>query len=87
MKRGRPRLPEEERSHQTAIRLPMELMDRLRKSSGPRGVNEEIRRRLEHSYQIDEVAEVCLVAAIYALRAGNAEWFLKAYAAYWNMGR
>lgn len=71
---------------QTAIRLSPALANKLRQVGGNRGMNEEIRRRLEASFETDTAAEVCLVAAAWALQKGNAEWFLRAYGAYWNLG-
>jgi len=38
---------------QTAVRLPIEMYERLRQSSGSGGVSEEIRRRLQRSFTED----------------------------------
>ena len=39
---------------QTAVRLPQSLRDRLSKAGGDRGLGEEIRRRLEASFEADK---------------------------------
>jgi hypothetical protein len=42
---------------QTAVRLPQSLHDRLKKAGGERGMGEEIRRRLEASFDAEKVPE------------------------------
>jgi hypothetical protein len=37
-----------------AVRLPRELQDRLRRAGGERGIGEEIRRRLEASFEVEK---------------------------------
>ena len=39
---------------QTAVRLPQSLRDRLSKAGGERGLGEEIRRRLEASFEAEK---------------------------------
>jgi len=39
---------------QSAVRLPRSLIQRLKKAGGERGMGEEIRRRLEASFEADE---------------------------------
>ena len=41
---------------QTAVRLPQSLRDRLSKAGGNRGLGEEIRRRLEASFEADKAS-------------------------------
>jgi hypothetical protein len=42
---------------QSAIRLPKSLHDRLKKAGGERGMGEEIRRRLEASFEAERLPE------------------------------
>jgi hypothetical protein len=42
---------------QSAIRLPKDLHDRLKKAGGERGMGEEIRRRLEASFESERLPE------------------------------
>jgi hypothetical protein len=44
----------EEEMTQSAVRLPRSLHDRLKKAGGKRGMGEEIRRRLEASFEAKE---------------------------------
>lgn len=44
----------EEEMTQSAIRLPRSLHERLKKAGGERGMGEEIRRRLEASFEAEE---------------------------------
>jgi hypothetical protein len=44
-----------EKMVQSAVRLPQGLHDRLKKAGGERGMGEEIRRRLEASFDAEKV--------------------------------
>jgi len=46
-----------EKMVQSAVRLPQSLHDRLKKAGGERGMGEEIRRRLEASFDAEKVLE------------------------------
>jgi hypothetical protein len=46
----------EDEMTQSAIRLPRRLHDRLKKAGGERGMGEEIRRRLEASFEAEDAA-------------------------------
>jgi hypothetical protein len=67
---------------QTAVRLPVEMHEQLRQSSGSGGVSEEIRRRLQRSFDDDavdpvtrEVATAIVHLAADVQRDYGASWY------------
>ena len=62
--KGKSKGSSSELTAQTAIRLPPEMLERLRKAAGGRGVGEEIRRRLEASFAVEATAQADLMVPI-----------------------
>lgn len=52
-----PRKPMAERGTQTSLRLPQALHARLMEAAGDRGIGEEIRRRLEASFEQEPIGD------------------------------
>jgi len=67
---------------QTALWLPREMHDQLKKKAGERGLGEEIRRRLRVSFEVDEPPDKTtdiLISAINQLAVELGPWYANSF--------